>query len=87
MSSSKAGPLASLIGRHSAGRTDAQLADACGGVISPARWHELKRQPSGQRPSLPPSDVDAVALALSLTAGTVRHYMLANGGLPAALTH
>jgi len=73
-----AGPLAGLIRRHRAGRTYADLANASGDVISPAAWEELEHLPL--RSELRPDHelVAAVALALNLTEGTVRHYVLAS---------
>jgi hypothetical protein len=73
-----AGPMAGLIRRHRAGRTDAELADASGGVISPAEWEELEHLPLRGEFPLDHVMIAAVALALNLTEGTVRHYVLAS---------
>jgi hypothetical protein len=73
-----AGPLAGLVLRHRAGRTYAELADASGGVISPAAWEELVHLPLRSELPLDHVLVAAVALALNLTEGTVRHYLLAS---------
>jgi len=84
MSPSGPGPLAALIGRHKAGRSYAELAEASGGVISSLRWEELELLPLGRQSWLSPTDMEAVAMALGLTPETVRHYVLASRGLPAS---
>jgi hypothetical protein len=73
-----AGPFAGLIGRHKAGRSYAQLAEASGGMISATWWEEFEHLPL--RGELPPepATLAAIALALNLTEGTVRHYVLAS---------
>jgi hypothetical protein len=72
------GPFAGLIRRHKAGRSYAELSDACGGVISASGWEEFEHLPLRRTLPLDPVTVSAVALALNLTDGTVRHYALAS---------
>ena len=87
VSSSEAGPLAALIQRHKGGRSYRELADACGGVISPPLWEELERRPLGDQLAIPSAEVDALAVALGLSEPTVRHYVLASRGLPVPINH
>jgi hypothetical protein len=75
-------PLAVLIERLRGGRSDLELTDASGGVVSADRWDELGRPPSGGEQSLPPVAVDAIALALGTTAWAVRHCMLTDPTRP-----
>jgi hypothetical protein len=79
--------LAALIGRHKAGRTPAELAEASGGVISASQWEHLERAPLRGEPPLDPATVEALATALGLTKGTVWHYALASRALPVGRQH
>jgi hypothetical protein len=87
VSSSEAGPLAALIGRHRAGRSYTELAEASGNVIPATQWEELEHLPVGDRLPVPSAAVEALAVALGLSEPTVRHYVLASRGLPVASRH
>lgn len=83
MSCREVGPRAALIGRHKAGRTYDELSRSSCGVISASHWEQLEQQPMQCKTPLDPAHVEAFALALGLTEGTVRHCALASRGVPA----
>ena len=82
MTPSDASPLAGLIERHRARRTSPQLAEACGDVISASCWEDLEQVPLRRQVPLDPVVIEALAVALSLSEGMVRHYALASRDLP-----
>jgi hypothetical protein len=76
-------PLGGLIRRHRSGRSDAELAEASGRLVSPTQWRELQGPPERDAPPVDPALIAALALALDLTENTVRHDVPASR-LPAA---
>jgi hypothetical protein len=71
-------PLGGLIGRHRSGRSDEELADASGGVVSPSQWRAFQDSSAWDAPAVDLTMIAAVALALGLSIGTVQHYVLAS---------